>query len=628
MYVGTIVEYDDQSAISSLPVAEPSTQPLYLSLFTSDKGPEEWTECVGSDWFDRYGKQISFAKHGQPLLQTAISINAGARVLCKRLVASDATLGNLAVIVKVEPDSYQGKDAAGNLLYLDADGNITTTVTDTPYMIKDAKLTYTLKSIEGNQSNDPADIFELAKQSVTEPNSYLLYAITDIGRGVSAKRIAIVPNYRLSRSKSYEEYNLVVYEEGSTSEVIGFSPIPDFVTGSKDYSLKSGVNSNSKQIRAVQDVEALNNFAQAIADAAEKDISVVYSVDYLFGCDRKGVALNWIKVDYENGDNLQDTYGWPLLFGTNGIFGDSPLSEEVIPPYDRSAVSEYIAQAEYALGTDSNNVYDTCIYNLDHYKIDLCVDANYPVGVKNAIEILATFREDFHFMRDLGLGLDSFDKIDVAESEIAVKNKFISHYAISFDVIDPYSRKQISVTSGYEMARLMVAHMNAGRNLPCCGIKYGFVFTNAIPGTLNFSPTVCPEPLGNQKEAMEEIRVNYATVIGNDIVLETEYTSQEALTQFSFINNIIAVQEVVRAIRRRCPVIRYSFIDGEDLDRYKADIIDVLSHYTKLFKLLEFNYINDPAYINNKIFYAAINVCCRDFVQTEWFKVTAINIES
>ena len=48
MYVGTIIEYDDQSAITTLPIADVRTQPLYLSLFTSDKGPEEWTVKSGN----------------------------------------------------------------------------------------------------------------------------------------------------------------------------------------------------------------------------------------------------------------------------------------------------------------------------------------------------------------------------------------------------------------------------------------------------------------------------------------------------------------------------------------------------------------------------------------------------
>ena len=113
MYVGTIVEFDDQSAISSLPIADVRTQPLYLSLFTSEKGPEKWTVLSGEDWFKTYGSTISFAKHGQPLLQAAISINAGARLMSKRLVASDAKLANLSIIASVSSKEVQATNSNG-----------------------------------------------------------------------------------------------------------------------------------------------------------------------------------------------------------------------------------------------------------------------------------------------------------------------------------------------------------------------------------------------------------------------------------------------------------------------------------------------------------------------------------
>jgi hypothetical protein len=125
---------------------------------------------------------------------------------------------------------------------------------------------------------------------------------------------------------------------------------------------------------------------------------------------------------------------------------------------------------------------------------------------------------------------------------------------------------------------------------------------------------------------MDQLRVNYATYIGEDLVIETEYTIQEKYTQLSFLNNVLGVQEVVRAIRSRCPIIRYSFINGEDLDRYKADIQGVIANYSSNFKSLTFDYVSDSQYTNNKIFYAAIKVGFRDFIQTEWFKVTAINV--
>ena len=616
MYVGTIIEYDDQSAISTLPIADVRTQPLYLSLFTSDKGPEEWTELSGKDWFKAYGESISFARHGQPLLQAAISINAGARLLSKRLVASDATLANLSIVATVTEGTTQAKDSNGNLLYEDVNGDVTTDVTETPKMVNTATIKYEGKSVTDINVVDPEEVFDRVKDTLSE-NQYLLFTITDNGRGVSNKRFMITPNYRLSKSKEYIEYSFTISENNNDLEAMSFSPIPHLVVYNKNYSLESILNTNSVQIKCKQDEDGINNFIAKLAEITGRTVSDVEGLDFLFGYNRKGVSLEDILID-ETGLNLQNSFGQALLEGSNGSFGDKPFTAE--------NEEEYVRQAEYALGVDSNNVFDTVIYDLDRYKIDMVIDANYPEGVKRAIETIVTFREDCVFLRDMGLTMKNLEMIQIANEELVVKNKFISTYCTCYDIIDPYSKKQISVTIGYNLAKLMVDHLNAGRILPACGIKHGMIIDDAIKGTLNFAPVVCPEPLGNQKEVMEELRVNYATYIGEDLVIETEYTSQELYTQYSFLNNILGVQEVARAIRNRCPVIRYSFIDGEDLERYKADIEDVIAQYSSNFKSITFDYVADPVYTNNKIFYAAINVGFRDFIQTEWFKITAINV--
>lgn len=610
MYVGTIIEYDDQSAIQSLPISDVRQQPLYLSLFTSDKGPEDWTVLSGKDWFKAYGDSISFAKHGQPLLQAAISINAGARLLSKRLVANDATLANISIVATVTEKTEQVKDAEGNLIYLDANGDDTTEVTDTPKNIKKAVIKYDYVKAESVDANEPQMVYDTVKESVTA-DQFLLYTITDNGRGSSNKRIKIVPNYRISRSKSYLDYSMVVTEGEVAQETMSFSAVPNMVVNSANHSLKSVIDTKSTQICCVQNDAGIESFITKLSEITGMTYDEVASIDFLFGYNRKGTKLETIDID-TTGQSLDNSLGQPLLCGTNGSLGDAP--------FDGTHDEDYVKLAEAAL----DGTYDTCIFNLDQYKIDACIDANYPLGVKEAIETLVTFREDFAFLRDMGTTNNTLDMIIDYNDSLSVKNKFIATYCTYYDVIDPYSKKQITVTIGYTLARLLVSHMNAGRILPVCGIKFSMIIDDAIPGTVNFTPVVCPD--NNQKEVMEDNRINYAAYIGDDLVLETEYTSQSEYTQFSFLNNILGVQEVVRAIRTRCPAIRYSFIDGEDLERYKADIEDVISNYRSNFKSIVFSYVNDPVYTNNKIFYAALNVGFRDFIQTEWFKVTAITV--
>lgn len=606
MYPGVIVEYDDQSSVGVLPVSEVRNKPLFAALFTSDKGTEKWTRVTGKEFFEMYGKTISFSRHGQPLLQAAMSINAGGELLCKRLVASDSTLANLGIVATIGETEVQAKDENGNLLFQDAEGNQTVEETDTPVMTAGTGITYSLMTAD--KATTPEEVKEAIEAKITD-GQYLLYVICDNGRGVSKKRIKITPNYRLSKSIEYTMYTLSILEGSEVIESMTFSVNPNMVVAGQNISLYSMINANSKQLVCIDDSTGMEKFIAALAEAtgmAEEDI---YVADPLFGCTKKGIALDGISVS-ETGVDLQYNYGQQLQSGSNGAFGTHPIEN----------VEEFTAQAVEAL----DGTFDPAIYNIDQYRLNAIVDANYPDGVKRAIEALATFREDFMYFRDQGLGVNTIDLIaEKCNSE--AKNMFCASYPQSYDIIDPYSKKQITVTIGYSLAQMLVTHCDNGANLPTAGMKHNMVIKDAIYGTLSFSPTICPDPIGNQKEILDDMRVNYASYIDNQLVIEALYTSQDKHTQWSYINNVMGIQDVVKAIRIRCPIIRYTFIDGDDLEQYRADVEEVIAPYRSNFKTLELEYVEDATYSANKIFYAVLKVVYRDFIQTEWFKVTALS---
>lgn len=610
MYPGVIVEYDDQSAINALPITEVRNKPLFAAVFTSDKGTEAWTRISGADFFDMYGKSISFTRHGQPLLQAAMSINAGAELICKRLVADDAALANLGIVASITATEteVQATDEDGNPLYLDADSNQTVEVTDTPVMttVTTNSVKYSLKSAVGAKTIEEAQKTMAADLAEGE---YLLYVIGDNGRGTSKKRIKIVPNYKLSRSLEYTLYTLSVIEGTVEEESMTFSVNPNLIVNNQNISLQSMIRTYSKQLTCVEDPAAMDEFVAALAAIIGITEEELYAYDPLFGCTNRGEALTGITVD-ASGIDLQYSYGQMLQNGDNGAFGATPIK----------VTEEWSKQAIAAL----DGSFDTAIFNVDQYRIDAMVDANYPIAVKRAIETLATFREDFMYFRDQGLGKTSIELIEEA-CKAEAKNMFCATYPQSYDVIDPYSKRQITVTIGYDLAQLLVAHCNNGRILPTAGMKHKMTIPSCIYGTLSFAPTICPDPEGNQKEKLEEMRVNYASYIDNQLVVESLYTSQEKYSQWSFINNVMGIQEVVKAIRMRCPAIRYTFIDGEDLENYKADVTEVIAPFSSNFKQLELEYVNDATYSANKIFYAVLKVVYKDFIQTEWFKVTALS---
>lgn len=616
MIPGTFFEWDDQSEIINLDIVQVRTMPLFAQVFTSDKGEEGWTKLSGQDWFDMYAvnNTVDFSRHGQPLLQTAMAVNAGAEILSKRVVADDAALANIAVIAQVVPGSTSTSPAT---------------------------ISYTLKSASGCKTqaeiisaisaavkadNDAEEA--AAEEAGRDPNLfYPLWIFFDNGRGESKKRIRISPNYNLSKNyTNFFMYDLDVLESNSEFDTLHFCLNPDMINNGENISLQYVVHTQSTQIDAYQYSEDIRSFMDAVIAKLPEGTENPEGLDLIFAHDKKGRSISTVVVSDTDVD-LSINSGTLLMNGSNGSFGDTPITAENYGLMLAKAFAGYVPQGQrsFKILTAKDGCYDPIIYNVDRYYIDAVMDANYPDVVKRAIEQLVTYREDCFYFRDMGTDKNTIDLILSANDDM-MKTKFAGTYCTYYDVINPYSRKQITVTMMYSMAQLVVQQFNNGRNLPMAGIKYGFTITDAIEGTVGFTPTICPGL--NQKEDLLDARINYATYIDNALVIESLYTSQEKYSQLSFMNNVIATQEVIKEIRRRCPALRYSFIDGDDLEKYRADVEEVIAPFVSNFKSLTLEYKQDPYYTRNKIFYAVLAVRYRDFVQTEYFKITALSSDT
>lgn len=615
MYPGTIFEFIDQSDIALLPLEQPIYKPMYMTGITSDKGPEEYRVVEGDLFFKLYGNKISFAKHGQPLLQAAAIINAGGRLFVKRIVDPASTLANLAVLAKVSKIEVQKTNANGIALYIDdVTGAETTEATSSggaanaPVMIDKCKIKYETQTVEDSKDLDTIAATILGSSTNLPSGSegtYPLFVISDNGRGISNKNFQITPDYASSKAVDYVRYMFNVMESNSTIESVQFSVDPDTLDNGVNVSLQSRIKRNSNQVKCVHFEEYLSKFIDAVGTISGIGIEEYAGMDILFGKSKKGEAVSTVEID-STGINLSHPYGLRLTSGDDGTFTDKVYATDI---YEDEMVKVF------------NGDFGSEIYDLDNYKIDLIVDANYPAAVKRSIEGLVSFREDCFYIRDLGLYLDSMELIEASDRN-SLKNKFCASYCNSYDIVDPYSKKQISVTVSYTLAKLLVPHFINGRNRPLAGQLHGMILSEAIEGTINFLPVITPSV--NQKDELGDLRINYASYYDNVLVLETTYTAQEKHTQFTYSNNVLAIQEVTKAIRSRCPKIRYSFIDGEDLEKYKADVQSVIDKYVNNFLTITLEYIADPVYISNKVFYAALKVQFRNFVQTEYFKVIAL----
>ena len=619
MYAGTKVNWHEVLMSDTVTNTNNESLPLFLCVFSADKGTEEITDFTYADFKRMYGNNADFFKHGQPLIQAHKILAAGGRVLGKRLVAEDATLANLIIVAEIISENVQKKDANGNPIYLDENGNETTTVTETPATEKKVTVKYSRQSAENAKTIDQV---EGAAADIQTATKFPLYIICDNGRGVSYKNVRISPDYDASKTLDFMLYNIQDIEGTTVMESQRFSADPDAITYISNTKRNMGLQrSTMTQFNVKCYLEGFNAFIEKLATEAgyvdadgNPDLDTLYNLDVLFAKNKKGVPLTTFSIDNSDTD-ISATYGYTLANGTNGAFGDAPFPGE-------AASTEWTNQAVSYFGGDFSDE----IYDLDYHKIDFCVDANYPDDVKHKICELADFREDFFYFRDLGLNINNLSDVQTKVSDVAWEHSpFVGDYMTTYDIIDDFSRKQIRVTMLHGVAPLLVNHYMNNPNAPVAGEFNNFIITEAIENTLNLIPRITPSI--DMKTILDDLRVNYANYSSDDgiVSVQSTYTSQDHWGPLSFSSNVIITQMCIKDIRRYCPKIRFMLMDGNDFTQYKKLIQDnVISYYEKYFKSITLIYTRDDDMIAQKIFNASLYCYYKDFPQGEIFDVFAV----
>ena len=640
---GTTINWIDQSETSNV-IEETIVRPLFLQLFTSDKGPELLHTVHGNDFFKLYGSKPSFEKHGQPLIQAAEIIKAGGEVLCKRVVADDAALANLVIVAKVNSELVQKVNSAGKPLYIDATTGKETTdnngglnerammntakVKYEAISIKDAKSMNYVKTLASTKIKDEVEVEYLTSYEYTtkvgdpltdenpvgqindteDPDFgkyvYPLFVVVDNGRGVSSKRFKITPDYTVSKGLDFQLYKLnFVGDTAQENEYVWFTLNDDIIYLGENRSLGMA-GKDMIQIKASSIDDSIQMYLNRLSAITGMSLDELKASDVLFGCNRKGERIPQITIDAEGFELEKDM---TLQEGSNGSFGDMPI-----------AAPSYGAEMLKVI----NGEYDDSIFNRDRFMIDVCCDANYPAEVKQGLYELAVYREDFLYLRDYGTNVTTYEFIKDSSYQLD-KSKFVCDYFQAWDVIDSWTKKQITVTAPFSMATKLIPHLLNRRSAPACGILYDFTFPNVIEGTITFLPKITPHV--DQKTLLNDIGVNYASYINGVLTMETAFTTEEKRTQLKYMNNILAVTKVIHNIRTECPKLRYSFITDTDLEQYREDVNKVIQRSKNDFLSITMEYTQDEIMAANKIFEADIFVRFKNFVQEEIFNIYTLS---
>ena len=228
------------------------------------------------------------------------------------------------------------------------------------------------------------------------------------------------------------------------------------------------------------------------------------------------------------------------------------------------------------------------------------------------------------FFRDYGLDCNSYAAIKAYYDmiEVEYKSKFIPDYYTTYQIYDPETKVRERVTMMYDFSRAMIGLFASGCYRPAAGIINNMVLDNAIEGTINFTPRITPDV--NQKALLDDMRLNYAIFEQGRCIVQSLYTSQPKFTQLSFLNNVLAIQEVCRSVRIACPKQRYTFVTNSDFSSYAEAVNNVLKGFKSNFAELRFEYQQNNLKAAQKIFYASIYFRFNNWAQTEVFDIFAL----
>lgn len=326
-------------------------------------------------------------------------------------------------------------------------------------------------------------------------------------------------------------------------------------------------------------------------------------------------------------------------------------SVKVVIPYTQ----EILYQEQYR--RFFNGDFDRDIFNLDIYFPNALFDANYADSVKMAIQRLVAYRGDFMCYMDMGVGKvnsykDCYDKIpsmtgglglDADSEDKYIRDMHIAVTCLSYKIRNPYDNKVIAVSATYGLSMLYINHFRNDVSKVFAGISNGITINNIIEGSVSYVPKIYPtsdmnsitningvypsddESIINEKQLMCDLKVNYGCYYDGKFSIETEYTLNPSESDFSYWNNVALVCIMMQSIRKACPTARYQFVTSDDLDVYKTAVETAMKPWKNRFANLKFKYVQDDNAIENKIFYAAIEVVFRPFAQAEIFQISALN---
>ena len=215
---------------------------------------------------------------------------------------------------------------------------------------------------------------------------------------------------------------------------------------------------------------------------------------------------------------------------------------------------------------------DTRLTNKKEFPIDMVLDANYDVEVKNAIVSLASeIRRDFVSILDTNFTANPQQALDFRESAMQVSSFFVSIFTQDFVVYDEYTGQDVRVTTPYFLASKIP------QNDASFGIHWNFVGPRR--GTISGFKHMSWNPTPPWKEQLYKRQINYVEQDQRSTRLGSQLTSQTVVSALSDLNNVRTLLRIQRDVEEMAEDYKFEFNDGLTLSSFQSNLDDYLQKW-------------------------------------------------
>ena len=539
----------------------------FLQVILADKGRDN--QLLTFNDLGAFIKEFGFGNfksHGQSYYNAYNILQNGGTCHVMRITAKNATYSNILILAKVKTISDVPKtDDLGNPLYLTADGEETTIAENNTAIVRDVnevKLISktisnlnsldTLESLLANEYNADAD--------TDGYKTFPLFSIIATGRGAFGDKLhfRITPNPMADKERVYRNYNLEsyindgglvkledtynvsLYNEAKTNGLVEY--VEELVT-------EMSVNYRVFMSESHYDL-LIEEFQKTIPDIREQDL------DILFGLDTDGTEHYQIKMATD-GLDLSKLEGVSLSSGSDGDFSIKTIDRQ-------DKIDERLVEAY-------SGVIDDSVFNVWSYPVDVLLDANYAISVKNTIVSLGLKREDCITIIDAGTQPTGNAALAWRREQFNYDTWRVMLYTESGKVTDPFTGKSIHVTDTYKLSKFIPIHDNSkGFHIPIAGLDYGKI-SEYKKGTM--LPLINVDKM---QDKLYEDRINFTDKFKDKYYMNMEVTAQYANSDLSLYHNI----RILLALKRRLELFakykRYKFTEPEDIQKYIQEANEII----------------------------------------------------